>query len=143
MNPISDNLSGMDQQHHRLGELLKAACSALKGGADSDEVGGILTRLLGFTRIHFSQEEDLMRRYRYEGLRRHIEAHRMLFDRLAALTGEVFHDFGESTRARLLDFLAQDLHDHIASDRHAWESGQLEKRFAHQRLRDHEAQLRS
>ena len=143
MNPISDNLGGMDQQHQRLDELLKAACSALKVGEDSDEVGAILTRLLGFTRIHFSQEEDLMRRYRYEGLRRHMEAHGMLFERLAALTGEVFHDFGESTRGRLLDFLAQDLHDHVTADRHAWESGQLEKRFAYQRLDDHEAQLRS
>ena len=143
MNPIADNLGGMDHQHERLGELLKAACNALKSGADSDEVGGILTRLLGYTRVHFSQEEDLMRRYRYEGLRRHIEAHRKLFERLAALTGEVYHDFGESTRARLLDFLAQDLHDHVTADRHAWESGQLEKRFAYQRLDDHEAQLRS
>ena len=140
MNPISDNLGGMDQQHERLGELLKAACNALKGGGDSDEVGGILTRLLGYTRVHFSQEEDLMRRYRYEGLRRHIEAHRMLFDRLAAFTGEVFHDFKESTRASLLNFLEHDLRGHIVADTHAWKAAQLEKRFAYQRLYDREAQ---
>ena len=143
MNPDSDNLGGMDQQHKRLGELVKAACNALKSVRGSDELSGVLTRLLGFTRIHFSQEEDLMRRYGYEGLESHTQTHRMLFDRLAELTGETFNNFRESTRARLLSFLEQDLRGHIVEDTHAWEAGQLEKRFSYQRLFDHEAQLES
>jgi len=143
MSVNSDNLGGMDQQHKLLGELVKAACNALKNGRGSDELSGVLIRLLGFTRIHFSQEEDLMRLYGYEGLESHTQAHKRLFDRLAELTGETFNNFRETTKGRLLSFLEQDLRYHIVEDTHAWEVGQLEKRLAYQRLYDHEAQLES
>ena len=141
MNVTSDNLGGMDQQHQRLGELVKAVCNALENGRGSDEVGEVLVQLMGFAKIHFSQEEDLMRRYGYEGLESHTQAHKMLFDRLTELTGETFDNFRETTKERLLSFLEQDLGCHIVEDSNAWEAGQLEKRFSYQRLYDHEADL--
>ncbi len=143
MNVISDNLGGMEQQHRRIGALVEAACKELNGGGGTDELRGVLIRLLGFTRIHFFQEEELMRRYAYTGLETHAQTHKMLFDRLAELTGETLNSFRESTRERLLRFLEKDLRLHIAEDTHAWETGQLAKIFAYQRLYDHKVQIES
>ncbi len=137
MNVMSDNLSGMEQQHRRIDALVEAACKELNSGGGSDNLRRVLTRLLGFTRIHFFQEEELMHRCGYEGLERHAQTHKMLFDRLAELTAETFNSFRESTRERLLRFLEKDLRFHIAEDTHAWETGQLEKRLACQPFYDH------
>ena len=59
-------------------------------------MGAVLSGLLGFMRSHFSQEEDLMRRYGYKGLESHTQTHRMLFERLAELTGETFNKKGKT-----------------------------------------------
>jgi len=143
MNANSDNPGEMDQQHKRLGELVATVRKALKNERGPDELGAVLAGLLGFMRSHFSQEEDLMRRYGYEGLESHTQTHRVLFERLAELTGETFDNFSATTKERLLVFLEQDLSYHIVEDMYAWEVGQLKKRFANQRLYEHEAQLES
>lgn len=143
MSKNSDNLGGMDTQHKQPGELAEAARHSLKNVEDvngAGELSEILRRLLEDANNHFFEEENLMRRYGYEGLELHKRSHRILLNRFAELEEETFNNFSESTKARLLNFLEREFCSHITADEHAWKTGQIEKRFAYERLYYREAE---
>ena len=136
---MSDNISGMDAQHKRLAEYAKSLCRALKNGSALGDVTGGLDRLAKFADTHFVDEEDLMRLYGFDGLESHKRTHDLLFGRLTSLKRDLLADFGEKKKKELLAFLEGDFQYHIIEDMQAWESGEITKKFAYQRLREHES----
>ena len=133
---MSDNISGMDTQHRKLGEQVKALCEALKNGSTLNDLTGKLDDLLVFTDTHFADEEDLMRLYGYDGLDSHTQTHKRLFDTLASLRGDLVADFSEKEKKKLVLFFEGDFQRHITEDMQAWERGEIAKNFAYQRLRE-------
>jgi len=136
MNVDVEDLRKMKAQHKQLGGLMKAVCHTLKkkhrsDDYGSDELSGLLTRLLEFTSFHFTEEENLMRRYSYEGLESHQRTHKVLLDRFVELESQTFI-FDEETKASLLSFLEKDFCYHIIEDRKVWEAGSIGATFPRQ-----------
>lgn len=136
---MSDNISGMATQHRELGEHLKAVCGALRDGCALSDLTGELDRLVEFTEAHFIDEEKLMRLYGFDGLKSHRRTHRLLSDRLAQLRKDILDDFGEEEKKKLGAFLEGDFQYHVIEDMQAWERGGISKKFAYQRLHEHES----
>jgi hypothetical protein len=61
-----------------------------------------------------------------------------LSDRLAQLRKDILDDFGEEEKKKLAAFLKGDFRHHVIDDTQAWETGEISKKFAYQRLYEHE-----
>lgn len=59
---VPDNLGGIDAQHRQLAERGRAICDLVRDRGSYPDLASALTRFLELTRIHFSEEENLMRR---------------------------------------------------------------------------------
>ena len=136
---MSDNISGMATQHRKIAEHLRAVCSALRDGCDLSDLTGELDRLAELTETHFVDEEKLMRLYGFDGLESHRRAHKLLSDRLAQLRKDIRDDFGEEGKKKLGAFLEGDFQYHVIEDMHAWERGRISRKFAYQRLHEHDS----
>ena len=129
MNVDLDNLHKLKAQHKQLGEIMNAVCHTLRKKHRSDEYGSdelsvLLTKLLELTSFHFTEEENLMHRYAYEGLESHQRTHKVLFDRLVALESETFI-FDQSSKSKLLNFLEREFYYHIIEDRKFLKAGSI------------------
>ena len=65
----------MDDQHGILMDTMNELRLALVHGADREQVGALLDRLLEFTRMHFWSEEQLMELTAFPGLAEHRAEH--------------------------------------------------------------------
>ena len=139
----SDNISGMITQHKELDSQLKALRNALKEDCTSDALVRGLNELVRFTEAHFADEERLMRLYGFDGLESHCRTHQLLSDRIARLREDILENCGEEEKNRLLAFLEGDFQYHVIEDTQAWERGEIARKFAYQRLGQHEAEGRS
>jgi len=75
----------MDEQHQELFVRVNRFLEA----ADTISQTKCLIDLFKFTRLHFSHEEDLMRRVHYPEISAHLEEHGELLDRLSAFADSV------------------------------------------------------
>lgn len=132
----SDNLGGIDAQHHQLSEKGKGLCRLLRNKCTFEELSRALPKFLELMRVHFSEEEKLMRCYAYTGLESHKRTHDFLLAKLTEITEETLEAFTPWTEERLLKLLENDIHYHIIEDQNAWESGKIGKEHAYQRLHD-------
>ena len=133
-NIASDNVSGMEAQHRTLGRCAAVVCDALRDGCAFGELTEKLENLLTLTDGHFIDEEKLMRLYGFDGLESHRRTHERLWDRLTGLRGDILRGFGAEEKQALVSFLEGDFRAHVTEDMHAWESGEIAKSFAYQRL---------
>ena len=83
------NVAELDHQHQRLAELVNELHRAVTGGQDAREVGGILKRLLAFTRSHFETEERLMLEFDYPDFQAHKNEHDDLLDQLECVARKI------------------------------------------------------
>ncbi|TYO98906.1 methyl-accepting chemotaxis protein [Geothermobacter ehrlichii] len=76
----STGISMVDEQHKRLLDLINQLFVSMKNGGDKATVRNAIEGLADYTRSHFSDEEDLMRRYGYPDLDAHIKLHQKFVD---------------------------------------------------------------
>lgn len=97
----------IDAQHERLFQLSNDLVEAMLSGQPEDELKLLAANLLSDLAQHFHDEETLLRRLGYHGLREHAELHA----RLLARGRELRQAFEEGSLALggLLQFLAQDM----------------------------------
>jgi len=79
------NVAVIDEQHRRLAELVSRLHETLDSRSPGDDVFAVLNELIGFTRLHFATEEELMLKYDYPQYAAHRAAHKALLGRLQAL----------------------------------------------------------
>ncbi len=139
----ADNVSGMATQHKELGGHAKAVCGALKDGGTLSDLTGKLDKLVEFTDAHFVDEEKLMRLYGFDGLESHRRTHKLLLEKLVRLRENILANFREEEKKKLVLFLEGDFHYHVIEDMQAWERGEIAKKFAYQRLNEHDSSSRS
>jgi hemerythrin len=105
-------VQALDEQHTGLFKALNDLHDAMMKGQAQKLTGGLLNKLVDYTRKHFAAEEAMMASTGYPGLVAHREKHR-------ALTGQVEeyvarYDKGEITlNVQLLNFLREWLTNHI------------------------------
>lgn len=86
---LSVGIEEIDSQHKVLIALVNEMHEAVHTRRGSDVVRGVLSKLVGYTRIHFAVEESLMRILGYPGYDEHKEQHEELIGNLYDLQQKV------------------------------------------------------
>ena len=79
---LRTDIPEIDEQHQGLIEIYNLLDDAYHSGSANRKMGEILARLLRYAQMHFETEENLMRRFDYEGLEEHAAEHAELVDQL-------------------------------------------------------------
>ncbi len=102
----------VDDQHKRLVEMVDDLYEAMKAGRGNEILGTVFNNLLAYTRLHFAQEENLMRQCGFPGFAEHKQLHEQLTKQVIDL-GEQFKAGKSSLTVHLASFLKDWLVDHI------------------------------
>jgi hemerythrin-like metal-binding protein len=74
-----------DEEHQMLVQCLTDIENAVSKGDSRDTVQAKFERLISSMRVHFSGEENLMRKYRYPHLATHLKEHQDFLDEVEAI----------------------------------------------------------
>ena len=108
----------MDDEHGRQARTVRAIENAVRRGGEHAVIQGLLLGLIEETRAHFESEQELMRRWRYDGYEAHATEHRRLLEELRTI--EARHAAGGlHVTEELVASLRQWLTEHIRSMDHA------------------------
>ena len=66
----------MDEQHQVLIEMINKLHDAMKIGKGNVEAGHIVTEMIDYSVMHFSMEEELMKKFAFTGLSDHKIEHK-------------------------------------------------------------------
>lgn len=112
-------VDAMDQQHRQLFVLLERLHGTFQGaGEGAEEVEEVLAALLDYAKVHFRDEEDLMRRHFFPGLAEHIAQHGELVEQLVLKVGR-FRE-GQLTPMQLAIFLRDWIVHHMIEEDHKY-----------------------
>ena len=108
----SVGVKAIDGQHSVLFDILNELHAAMMKGQARQVTGGLLTKLLDYTRDHFTSEEQMMAATHYPGLAKHHASHEALTKQVGEFMARYEH--GEShINVELLNFLSGWLTNHI------------------------------
>ncbi len=110
----SVGIRAIDDQHGILLDSINELSLSLVHGSSRDQIGVLVERLVEFTRMHFSSEEQLMQMTGYPGLADHRAAHVEMLQRVRTGAHLLQHDQRVDMRG-LLAGLHEGYRDHIAS----------------------------
>ena len=99
----------LDHQHRLLLGIVNDLYEAVISNADQQAVRAILDRLVDYTAIHFSREEELMEEHRFPSL----EAHKILHNSLKTKTLQLRHNWTTAGRTEVLKYLKSWWLNHI------------------------------
>ena len=105
----------IDQQHQRIVAMINTLGEAMETGKEKPVLMKILADLVGYTKTHFSEEENLMAQRGYPHLAEHQEQHAHLNRQLA----DYYRNFYISSRpqsAQVMAFLQDWLYSHILAE---------------------------
>jgi hemerythrin len=109
----------LDSQHTVLFDILNDLHAAMMKGQAQSLTGPLLSKLLTYTRTHFSEEEAMMARAVYPGLAAHKVKHQDLIKQVEDYAAR--YDRGEITlNMHLLNFLRDWLTNHIQKVDHQY-----------------------
>jgi len=113
-------IEAMDRQHMRLFELLEQLYRAIKEGRNEaeEQTAEVLGALLEYARIHFRNEEGLMRRNFYPALQEHIDLHGELVRSLAERVEQFKH--GRVVPLKLAIFIRDWIIHHMLEEDHKY-----------------------
>lgn len=84
-NQYSVGIPGIDEQHRRLFSLINDLHDAMLAGQGTEQLSAVLQELVNYTRVHFADEEEMMRRHRYPAYAAHKAVHDAFAKRAEAL----------------------------------------------------------
>ena len=104
----------IDADHHRLVDLFNMLNHSVTQGDAPDYLAAVLEELINCTAWHFSHEERLMLKYRYEGLAAHRHEHQELIKSVRELQQKILRA-DKFSPDEDLEFLERWLTEHILS----------------------------
>jgi len=72
---LSVNIKKIDEQHHRLVEMINELYEGMKSKQANDILSKILTGMVEYAKTHFATEETYMATYKFPGLAEHKAEH--------------------------------------------------------------------
>lgn len=110
----SVGVDAMDDDHRKLFEIINNLYDSINRGEQYTKLQKILAEMIQYSRYHFKAEEDLMRKFEYPELRKHVKAHVEYIEKI----GEIRKQFKESnsdliTLMKIQDFLGDWWINHI------------------------------
>ena len=109
---IQLDIKVVDTQHKRLVDLINKLNRAMKLRKGRQALTAVFTDLIDYTKHHFGDEEKMMRKYDYEGLREQEVQHKHFVAKMADLRQQV-SDGNSMVTMDLMDFLKDWLVKHI------------------------------
>lgn len=109
---LTVGVTAIDSDHQRLVAYVNQLHEAMQAGRGRDVVGGVLKRLLDYTRTHFATEERLMQLHGYP----HAEPHRIQHQTLVKEVVELERRFADGEAAltmKVMTMLKDWLSHHI------------------------------
>ena len=79
-------VSNIDDQHKEIFTFFGKLSNAIQDGKGSDEVIELLNFLNNYSTNHFIDEEELMERYKYDGLEEQRQHHSLFKENIASIT---------------------------------------------------------
>lgn len=101
-----------DSQHRRLVKMINRLNRAMKLKKSRDAIAGIFTELVAYTQTHFGDEEEMMRKYSFDGLSDQEGQHQRFAKKMNELQQQVKAGNAMVTMD-LMDFLKDWLVKHI------------------------------
>ena len=83
------NVEQLDSQHQKMLEIVNNLHAAVEARENKSVLRDMLVELAEFTRVHFSTEEDLMKKYSFPDFQDHQIQHRLLLQHLNDLATAV------------------------------------------------------
>jgi hemerythrin len=105
-------IRAMDDQHGILIDTLNELRQQLERGSGNAKLCQQMARLVEFADMHFSCEENLLRRHGFPGLEAHCEAHQNLLDQIRHAVGAADRT-SEAEFLRVLTYLRGQYRDHV------------------------------
>ena len=102
----------VDNQHKMLIKSLNELHEAMLSHKAKDVIGGILKGLTDYVGVHFSYEENLMKKHRFPGLKDHKSSHQAFTRRVAEFQNK-FEEGSLMLSMEVMNFLRYWLQDHI------------------------------
>jgi len=109
---LSVKISSIDDQHHRLVDLINALHQAMVQGQSREAGEIVLQELVDYTAGHFGYEEELFAKHGYSEAERHQEIHRKLVGQVLEFQRQ-FKSGERNLDLELLNFLKDWLVNHI------------------------------
>lgn len=125
---FSVNIKFIDSQHHVLVNLINDLYDAILKGQTYSQIGEILDRVVAYSDKHFSDEEDMLRKYEYSNFDHHKDGHSIFVNQISYYK-EKFQKDPFSVSLGLLHYLKHWLLKHILEEdmQYSQEIGKLIK----------------
>jgi hemerythrin len=109
---MSVGISKIDKEHQGLLDIMNQLHEGMLQGKSKNVIGASLNSLNDFARVHFGDEESLLRLHKFPGLADHLKLHETFRQKLADLNGQ-FKAGTAAIAVGTLDFLREWLSKHI------------------------------
>jgi len=109
---MSVGIAKIDKQHQGLFDIMNQLHEGMLQGRGKDVLGAAITNLSQYTKVHFSEEEALLRLHSYPKLPEHLKLHESFRQKLAELDNQ-FKAGTAALAVSTLDFLRDWLSKHI------------------------------
>jgi hemerythrin len=81
----SVGIKKIDDQHQEIVNHLNNLFQSMKDGKGKDTLDNVLMGLVQYTKAHFSNEENLMKLYKYPGYEEHKQKHKKMTEHVVRL----------------------------------------------------------
>ena len=112
---LSVGVDEVDEDHRKLVHIFNILNHAVRDGESGDYLAAVLEELINCTVWHFSHEERLMLKYRYDGAEEHRTEHRELIRSARELQQKVLQA-DRPLAEEHIQFLERWLTEHILTD---------------------------
>lgn len=109
---LSVSVKEVDEDHRKLFDIFNLLNRSIMESEPDEYIAALLDELINCTVWHFSHEERLMLKYRYEEAEAHKEEHRALIESARELQNKVLRDTKPVAEEHLV-FLERWLTEHI------------------------------
>ncbi len=109
---FSVNISEIDEQHKVLFRCINDLVEAIQTFQEKDALVKVMDELVRYTNVHFSEEEELMKKYSYPEYENHVKEHEKFVGMVEDMRKK--YEMGEQTISlQVLDFMVDWLKTHI------------------------------
>ncbi len=109
---LNMNVPEIDEQHRYLIGLVNDYYRSLTGESGKEDVADVLSFLIGYVKVHFTREEELMNENSYPGRAAHVAQHIDLSEKVAAMV-RLYEEGEPPQHIELALFLREWLNEHI------------------------------
>ena len=109
---LSVAVDEINEDHRKLVDIFNILNHSVAGGESPDYLQAVLKELINCTIWHFSHEERLMLKYRYEGIEEHKAEHQELIDSVKKLQQKILQG-DKPVSDEDVEFLEHWLTEHI------------------------------